>query len=286
MTDSVASPNPYELARQAAEELASFTGIANYELALTLGSGWARAAEQLGTVVADVPAHEIVGFRASAVEGHTGMLRSVRLENGKHVLVLAGRTHLYEGHGVAPVVHGVRTAAAAGASVMLLTNGAGGIGAGLGVGVGVELGVGKPMFIRDHINLTATSPLVGANFVDLTDLYSAELRAEAQSALAQVGGGDTIPEGVYAQLPGPHYETPAEIQYLRAIGADAVGMSTALEAIAAREAGMRVLGISLITNMAAGLAGPLDHAEVLAAGNDALDELAGLLATIVHRILA
>lgn len=282
MTDSVASPNPYELARQAAEELASFTGIAHYELGLTLGSGWARAAEQLGTVVADVPAHEIFGFRASAVEGHTGMLRSVRLENGKHVLVLAGRTHLYEGHGVAPVVHGVRTAAAAGASVMLLTNGAGGIGTGLGV----ELGVGKPMFIRDHINLTATSPLVGANFVDLTDLYSAELRAQAQSALAQAGGGKSIPEGVYAQLPGPHYETPAEIQYLRAIGADAVGMSTALEAIAAREAGMRVLGISLITNMAAGLAGPLDHAEVLAAGNDALDELAGMLATVVHRILA
>lgn len=278
MTDSVASTNPYELARRAAEELASFTGIENYELALTLGSGWARAAEQLGTVVADVPAHEIVGFRASAVEGHTGMLRSVRLENGKHVLVLAGRTHLYEGHGVAPVVHGVRTAAAAGARVMLLTNGAGGIGAGLGVG--------EPMFIRDHINLTATSPLIGANFVDLTDLYSAELRAQAQSALLQADGGKSIPEGVYAQLPGPHYETPAEIQYLRTIGADAVGMSTALEAIAAREAGMRVLGISLITNMAAGLAGPLDHAEVLAAGNDALDELAEMLAAMVHRILA
>ena len=273
MTNSSSQTDPYELAQRAATELASFTGIERYDLALTLGSGWSSAAERIGTVVADVPAHEIVGFRASAVEGHTGMLRSVRLENGKHVLVLAGRTHLYEGHGVAPVVHGVRTAAAAGAGVMVLTNGAGGIGSGLQTG--------RPMLIRDHLNLTATSPLVGPTFVDLTDLYSAELREQAQSALTQ-----RIPEGVYAQLPGPHYETPAEIQYLRTIGADAVGMSTALEAIAAREAAMRVLGISLITNMAAGMAGPLDHDEVLAAGRDALDELAEMLAAVVARILA
>ena len=136
------------------------------------------------------------------------------------------------------------------------------------------------MLIADHINLTAMSPLKGARFVDLTDLYSGELRARVE---ARVPG---IASGVYAQLPGPHYETPAEIRYLRSIGADAVGMSTALEAIAAREAGMQVAGISLITNLAAGLAGPLDHAEVLAAGHAAVDTLGSLLAVVCEELFA
>lgn len=271
MSVNESGADPYALAAQAAAELASFTGVSSYTLALTLGSGWARAAEDIGTVVASVPANVIAGFRTSAVEGHTGMLQSVELANGQHVLVLAGRTHLYEGHGVDAVVHGVRVAAAAGAGTMVLTNGAGGIRA--------DLTAEQPMLISDHINLTATSPLRGAKFVDLTDLYSASLRSRVRALVPE------LTEGVYAQLPGPHYETPAEIRSLRTIGADAVGMSTALEAIAAREAGMEVLGISLITNLAAGLAGdgtvPLNHTEVLAAGQSALGGLGALLRTIV-----
>lgn len=269
---SVDGRDPYALAAASAAELAAFTGIDSYDAALTLGSGWSRAIEGLGTVVASVPAHEIQGFRASAVEGHTGMLQAVELAGGQRVLVLAGRTHLYEGHGVDAVVHGVRVAAASGARSIVLTNGAGGIGNGLAEG--------SPMLIADHINLTATSPLRGARFVDLTDLYSGELRARVE---ARVPG---IASGVYAQLPGPHYETPAEIRYLRSIGADAVGMSTALEAIAAREVGMQVVGISLITNLAAGLAGPLDHAEVLAAGHAAVDTLGSLLAVVCEELFA
>lgn len=269
---SVAHGDPHALAAKAAAELAAFTGIESYDAALTLGSGWSRAVDGFGSVVASVPAHEIVGFRASAVEGHTGMLQAVDLANGKRVLVLAGRTHLYEGHGVDAVAHGVRVAAAAGARSIVLTNGAGGVRDGLVAG--------EPMLIADHINLTATSPLRGTRFVDLTDLYSASLR---QRVGARVPG---LAEGVYAQLPGPHYETPAEIRYLRTIGADAVGMSTALEAIAARDSGLDVVGVSLITNLAAGMAGPLDHAEVLAAGHAAVDPLGQLLGVIFEELFA
>lgn len=269
---SVDHGDPYALAARAAAELASFTGFSTYDAALTLGSGWSRAVAGFGTVLASVPAHEILGFRASAVEGHTGMLQVVELANGRRVLVLAGRAHLYEGHGVDAVVHGVRVAAAAGATSMVLTNGAGGIRDGLATG--------QPMLIADHINLTATSPLRGARFVDLTDTYSSDLRTRVRARV------DGLTEGVYAQLPGPHYETPAEIRYLRSIGADAVGMSTALEAIAAREAGMRVLGVSLITNLAAGMAGPLDHAEVLAAGHAAVEPLGQLLNVVFEELFA
>lgn len=269
---SIEHGDAYALAAHAAAELAAFTGIDSYEAALTLGSGWARAVGEFGTVLASVPAHEIAGFRASAVEGHTGMLQAVELTNGKRVLVLAGRTHLYEGHGVDAVVHGVRVAAASGASAMVLTNGAGGVREGLIAG--------RPMLIADHINLTAVSPLRGARFVDLTDLYSGSLREQIRARV------DGLTEGVYAQLPGPHYETPAEIRYLRSVGADAVGMSTTLEAIAAREAGMRVLGVSLITNLAAGMAGPLDHTEVLAAGHAAVEPLGQLLSVVFEELFA
>jgi purine-nucleoside phosphorylase len=135
------------------------------------------------------------------------------------------------------------------------------------------------VLVRDHLNLTATSPLRGAQFVDLTDLYSPRLRALARSV------DPTLPEGVYAQVPGPHYETPAEIAMLRVLGADLVGMSTTLEAIAARAAGMEVLGISLVTNAAAGLTGrPLDHAEVLASGRAASSRLGDLLARLAREV--
>lgn len=247
------------------------TGIDSFDIALTLGSGWGKAADELGETVAQIPASEVPGFRASGVPGHSGSLRAVRLPDGRHALIIGARTHFYEGRGVAAVVHGVYTAAAAGARIMVLTNGAGGIDP--------AYAAGEPVLISDHINLTATSPLTGADFVDLTDLYSPRLREIA------LGVEPALQQGVYAQLPGPHYETPAEIRYLRTIGAQIVGMSTALEAIAARRAGMEVLGLSLITNPAAGMGGePLDHQEVLAAGKAAEPRLAALLAEVAARL--
>ncbi|MCU1478517.1 MAG: purine-nucleoside phosphorylase [Subtercola sp.] len=260
--------SPFEIAREAAGQIAEKTGIEKHDIALTLGSGWAKAADLIGETVATIPATEIVGFSAPAVVGHVGSLRSVRLPSGKHALVIGARTHYYEDHGVRRVVHSVRTAAAAGASIMILTNGAGGIRE--------TWAPGQPVLISDHINLTANSPLEGATFIDLTDLYSERLRDLARGVDA------TLDEGVYVQFRGPHYETPAEVQMAKAIGGHIVGMSTALEAIAAREAGMEVLGMSLITNLAAGISPtPLSHAEVIEAGKSAESVISALLARIV-----
>ncbi|MBL3699813.1 purine-nucleoside phosphorylase [Leucobacter luti] len=260
--------DPTALAAAAAQELARLTGVARHDIALTLGSGWGGAADVIGETVAEVPADQVPGFHASGVAGHSGTLRSIRLANGSHALLIGARTHFYEGRGVRAVVHGVRTAAAAGAKVMILTNGAG--------GVDPAFGAGEAVLISDHLNLTATSPIEGANFVDLTDLYASRLRDIARSV------EPSLQQGVYVQLPGPHYETPAEIHYLRAIGGQIVGMSTALEAIAAREAGMEILGLSLITNPAAGMGDdPLNHEEVLEAGRAAAPRLAELLGRVV-----
>jgi purine-nucleoside phosphorylase len=204
------------------------------------------------------------------VSGHAGAVRSLQV-GGSRVMVLLGRTHLYEGRGVDAVVHGVRTAAAAGCRTVVLTNAAGGVREGLSVG--------QPVLISDHLNLTARSPLVGARFVDLVDLYSARLRELVRSV------DPALVEGVYAALPGPHYETAAEIRMLRGMGADLVGMSTALEAIAARAEGMEVLGVSLVTNLAAGMTGePLDHAEVLQAGAASAARVGELLAQVVAQL--
>lgn len=263
--------SPTELAAQAADRIVELSGIERHDIALTLGSGWGRAAEMIGEVVAQIPADQVPGFRVSGVEGHSGTLTSITLKNGKHALIIGARTHLYEGHGVRTVVHGVRAAAAAGAKIMVLTNGAG--------GVNPEFNAGEPTLISDHLNLTALSPLEGPTFIDLTNLYDAELRDIARAV------DPSLREGVYVQLPGPHYETPAEVRYLRTIGGDTVGMSTALEAIAARESGMRVLGFSLVTNPAAGLQeAPLSHEEVLAAGRAAESRLGVLLAEVVSRL--
>lgn len=262
--------DPHALAQQAAEAIAKLTGVEQHDIALTLGSGWGKAADVIGETVAVVPAEQVPGFAASGVPGHSGTLRSIRLESGKHALIIGARTHLYEGKGVRAVVHGVRTAAAAGAGIMILTNGAG--------GVDPAFGAGEAVLISDHLNLTATSPLEGANFTDLTDLYTPRLRELAREA------EPSLQEGVYVQLPGPHYETPAEIHYLRTIGGQIVGMSTTLEAIAAREAGMEILGLSLITNPAAGMGDPLSHAEVLEAGRAAEPRLAELLSRVVARL--
>ena len=239
-----------------------------YDIALTLGSGWAKAADLIGETVAEIPADEVPGFSASGIPGHTGTIRSVRLPNGKHALVLGARTHFYEDKGVRAVAHGVRVAAACGAKIMVLTNGAGGIRE--------AWSPGTPVLISDHINLTAASPLEGPTFIDLTDLYSSRLRGIARSI------DPSLDEGVYVQFRGPHYETPAEVQMAKAMGGHIVGMSTALEAIAAREAGMEVLGLSLITNLAAGVSPhPLSHQDVVDAGKAAEPVISALLAKII-----
>ncbi|MGO2658694.1 purine-nucleoside phosphorylase [Mycetocola reblochoni] len=259
---------PAEIAAQAAADIAAATGVDRHDIALTLGSGWGKAADLIGETTATVPAEQITGFSRPALAGHTGTIRSILLENGTRALVIGARTHYYEGHGVRRVVHSVRTAAATGASTMILTNGAGGINE--------HWTPGTPVLISDHINLTADSPLEGATFVDLTDLYSSRLRAIAH------GIDPSLDEGVYTQFRGPHYETPAEVRMARTIGGDIVGMSTALEAIAAREAGMEVLGLSLITNLAAGIQStPLSHEEVIEAGQTAEAGISALLARIV-----
>ena len=262
------SVDPFDVARDAAAVIAEQSGIDRHDIALTLGSGWGKAADFIGETVSEIPASDVPGFSASAVPGHSGTVRSIRLADGRHALVIGARTHYYEGHGVRRVVHSVRTAAATGATTMVLTNGAGGIKE--------TWTPGTPVLISDHINLTADSPLEGATFIDLTDLYSARLRAVAKQV------DPSLDEGVYTQFRGPHYETPAEVQMAKAIGGHIVGMSTALEAIAARQAGMEVLGFSLITNLAAGIqTTPLSHAEVLEAGRIAEPVIADLLARVV-----
>jgi purine-nucleoside phosphorylase len=269
-------PDPYDLASDAARELAARTGVARHDALVVLGSGWAGAAAALGEVVADVPMAQLPGFVPPVALGHEGRLLSTVLRRppgdddvdgartgrdgdgartGREgdgaradrdaddgggrvrVLVALGRTHLYEGHGPAPVVHAVRTAAAAGARVALLTNANGSLRPDWGPGTGVAL--------TDHLDLAGASPLTGPRFVDLTAAYSPRLRAAALAAAADLG--IPLAEGVYAMLRGPHYETVAEARMLRTLGADVVGMSTVPEVIAAREAGLEVLGLSVVT---------------------------------------
>jgi len=270
VTTTRTAPTPQDLATEAAVRLRELTGVERHDIALVMGSGWLPAVDALGEATAEVSTTDLPGFAPPAVEGHAGKIRSVRAGD-KNLLVFLGRTHFYEGLGVRSVVHGVRTAAAAGCTVAVLTNGCGGLKE--------TWQPGTPVLIKDHINLTATSPIEGAHFVDLTDLYSTRLRALCHEV------DPTLDEGVYVQFPGPHYETPAEIGMVRAIGGDLVGMSTTLEAIAAREAGMEVLGISLVTNLAAGITGePLNHEEVLEAGRTAASRMGDLLGAIVPKI--
>ncbi|MFF0817504.1 purine-nucleoside phosphorylase [Rhodococcus sp. NPDC003318] len=253
--------------QQAAQVLAEHTGVAKHDVAIVLGSGWQAAADAFGRPGSRIPMADLPGFATPSAAGHSGTVSSVRIGDAT-VLVLLGRTHAYEGHDLAQVVHPVRTAVAAGVRTVVLTNAAGGIRSGLRVG--------QPVLISDHVNLTARSPLVGAQFVDLVDAYSPRLRTLARTI------DPTLEEGVYAGLPGPHYETPAEIRMLRTLGADLVGMSTVHETIAARALGAEVLGISLVTNLAAGITGEnLDHAEVLAAGAASAGRIGELLRELV-----
>jgi purine-nucleoside phosphorylase len=240
---SAAEADPWVLVAAAATAIAERTGIERHDVMVVLGSGWTPAAERFGETTWEVPMGELPGFPAVGVAGHHGVLRSVKAEGGTRIL----------------------------------TNAAGGLRPGMRVG--------QPVLIADHLNLTARSPLSGPSppaelglprFVDLTEAYSARLRGLARDV------DPTLEEGVYAGLPGPNYETPAEIRMLQTMGADLVGMSTVHEVIAARHVGAEVLGLSLVTNLAAGLGdGNLDHADVLSAGRAAAEAMGDLLATVV-----
>lgn len=268
--------DPYLVAKAAGEALRERLG--EHRAVLVLGSGWAEVVPEIGTVRAGVPMADLPGFPAPSVRGHSGMAHSVEVA-GVRVLVLAGRSHLYEGHPVSTVVHGVRAAVLSGCSVVMLTNACGSLDP--------AAGPGTPVLIADQLNLTGVTPMGGADppqgfpsrFCDLTDLYSPRLRAAAVAAMPGLG------EGVYAGLLGGAYETPAEIAMLRGMGADLVGMSTVLEAIAARHLAAEVFGVSLVTNFAAGLSpAALDHQEVLAAGKASVGRLAQLLRAVTAAV--
>jgi purine-nucleoside phosphorylase len=265
-----ADSDPMVVARAAAATIVAATGVAVHDIAVVLGSGWVPAVEHLGEVVGEIPFADIPGFPAPAVAGHGGTVRSLRV-GGRAVLCLLGRVHAYEGHPLDRVVHGVRTAAATGCRTAVLTNASGGLRPGMVPG--------QPVLISDHLNLTGRSPLVGPRFVDLTDAWSPRLRALAKEV------DPTLEEGVYAGLPGPHYETPAEIRMLRTLGADLVGMSTVHEAIAARAEGLDLLGLALVTNLAAGVGElALDHADVLAEAASSAGRMGELLGRVVARL--
>jgi purine-nucleoside phosphorylase len=266
------SVDPFEVAAAAAAVIAERSGVSRHDVALVLGSGWGQTGDLIGETFATIDNAGVPGFAEAAVEGHSSVIRSVAIgDTDSRALVFGTRTHFYEGRGVRSVVHAVRTAAATGCRTIVLTNGCGGLNP--------DWTPGTPILIRDHLNLTAASPIEGANFVDLTDLYSARLRELAH------GVDPDLEQGVYVQFRGPHYETPAEVRMAKILGGDLVGMSTALEAIAARQSGMEVLGISLVTNLAAGIGDqPLSHDEVLEAGRAAAERCGQLLAAIVTKI--
>ena len=260
----VEDPDP---ARSAAERLAELTGVPRHRAVVVLGSGWAPAAEALGAPLATLPMSNLPGFVAPVAEGQRGTVASYDVD-GVPTLVQFGRTHLYEGLGLAPVVHGIRTAAAAGCTTAVLTNANGSLRD--------DWEVGRVVLVRDHLNLTATSPLVGAQFVDLTDCWSPRLRHLAREL------DPTLEEAVYAWLPGPHYETYAEAEWVRRSGADVLGMSTVPEAIVARACGLEVVGLSTVTAVEGDDAG-IDPSEVVGAAEAAAERTGSLLADLLRR---
>jgi purine-nucleoside phosphorylase len=278
MTDENALvTDPFSRAEASAAALRERAGVDSFDAVVVLGSGWRSAADAIGAPELEVPLAELGGFEQPTVGGHTPSVRYIK-KGQRRVLLYLGRIHLYEGHDPHTVVHGVRTAIAAGCRTVVLTNAAGGINP--------RYAVGQPVLISDHLNLTGRSPLSGplpepvpSRFTDLTQAYSGRLRSAAREL------DPSLAEGVYAALPGPHYETPAEIRMLRGAGADLVGMSTAMETIAARHLGAEVLGISLVSNPAAGLSEqPLAHEDVLAATGAAAARVGTLLAELLPRI--
>jgi len=273
------SDSPWTLATDAAHALAERTGADRHDVFVVLGSGWAHVASLLPEGV-EVPMTDLPGFPAPSAAGHGGTFRSLAL-NGRRVLLALGRVHLYEGHPPATVAHGVRTAAAAGCRTVVLTNAAGSLHR--------EWPLGRPVVLSDHINITGASPLTGPNppegypgrFTDMTSTYTPRLRA----LVAEVA--PDLPEGVYVGFHGPEFETPAEIRAAGVWGGDLVGMSTVLEAIAASHLGLEVLGLSLATNLAAGM-GPerLDGDHVLAVAREHAPYVGDLLRRILERITA
>lgn len=270
--------DPFAQAAAAATALRKLAGAPDFDVAVVLGSGWQAAADAIGVPQREVTLSDIPAWPVPTVPGHSPTVRYVRA-GPRRVLVFLGRVHLYEGHQPDTVVHAVRASVAAGCRTVILTNAAGGIRP--------DYQVGQPVLISDHINLTGRSPLTGppppdgypGRFTDLTGLYSARLRNLAKKV------DPALAEGVYAALSGPHYETPAEIRMLRTAGADLVGMSTVLEAIAARHLGAEVLAISLVTNPAAGVSdAPLDHGEVLLAAEASAARIGGLLGSVLSRL--
>ena len=277
MTDEKALvTDPFSRAEASAATLRERAGVDGFDAVVVLGSGWRAAADAIGEAELEVPLSELRHFQQPTVKGHTPSVRYIK-KGQRRVLVYLGRIHLYEGHDPHAVVHGVRAAIAAGCRTVVLTNAAGGI---------TGYGVGQPVLISDHLNLTGRSPLAGplpehvpSRFTDLTDLYSRRLRDLAREL------NPSLAEGVYAGLPGPHYETPAEIRMLRGAGADLVGMSTVMEAIAARHLGAEVLGISMVSNPAAGLTDePIDHQDVLTATGASAAQVGTLLSNLLPRI--
>jgi len=266
---------PFELANAAAASVRTHLDNEQHDVAVILGSGWAAVADELGDVVAEVELSTLPGFPPPRVHGHRDLARSV-VVGDQRVLLLAGRVHLYEGFSASEVVHGVRTASAAGCTRVILTNAAGAINP--------SYSVARPVLLSDQLNLTGTSPMAGppppdgfpGRFCDMTDAYSPALRSVALSV------DPTLHVGIYAGLFGGAYETPSEVRMLAKLGADLVGMSTVLETIAARHLDMEVLGISLVTNMAAGITGKaLAHAEVLETAASARDTISQLIRSTI-----
>jgi purine-nucleoside phosphorylase len=258
------------VAQAAADRIAEVTGVARHRALVVLGSGWARAAEALGAPVAELAMTDVPGFVAPTAAGHRGTIASYDVD-GVATLVLSGRTHLYEGLGLRPVVHGMRTAAAVGCTLAVLTNANGSLRD--------DLEIGQAVLIRDHLNLTGSSPLEGPHFVDLTDCWSARLRATAR------GLDPSLVEATYAWLRGPHYETLAEAEWVRRLGGDVLGMSTVPEAITGRECGLTVLGLSTVTAIEGQDSG-IDPDEVVAVADRTAVRMGPLLADLVRKGIA
>lgn len=269
--------DPFQLAQAAAHEIARRTGVARHDAFVILGSGFAAAADWLGDATASVPFSELPGFPRGLNAMHVQTIRSVNV-GGLEVLVLLGRAHLYEGFSAGEVVHGVRAAALSGCRTAIINNICGSLRP--------EWTAGQQVLIKDHINFSGRSPLVGPPppaphkgwFQDLTEAYSVRLRALAQEI--QPG----LPEGIYGGWLGPQFETPAEIRMMRTLGCDLVGMSTVMEVIAARHMGLETLALSVVGNLAAGLGPKLDSPEVQIEATRAVPPLGDLLLRLLERL--
>lgn len=265
--------SPFEAAETAAAMLRDRLGD-DLTVAVVLGSGWAAAADRIGKVRGELSLTDLPGSPALTVAGHSGLVRAVEV-GSKTILVIGGRNHLYEGHDANVAAHNVRSAILAGCSTVILTNACGSLRE--------DFRPGTPVMIKDQINLTGTTPMIGANppahypgrFCDVTEIYSQRLRDAARLFDRSLG------EGVYCGMFGGAYETPAEIEMIRTMGGDLVGMSTVLEAIAAKHLEAEIAGVSLVTNLAAGMAGKLSHAEVLEVAQQATDRVVALIAALV-----